>query len=78
MKGKQWSRGIALLFVTSELDRGRWSMPRPGHFTPRKDTVTIVLEAGWAPGPVWMGAENLTPTRIRSLNRPAHSELLYR
>ena len=25
-----------------------------------------------------MGAENLTPTGIRSPNRPAHSELLYR
>jgi len=28
-------------------------MPRP-HFTPGKDPVPIVQEAGWAPGPVWM------------------------
>ena len=27
------------------------STPR-SHFTPEKDQVTIVLEAGWAPGPV--------------------------
>jgi hypothetical protein len=27
--------------------------------TPGKDPVTIVQEAGWAPGPVWTGAENL-------------------
>ena len=26
---------------------------------PRKDTVPIVWEAVWAPGPVWTGAENL-------------------
>ena len=30
-------------------------------FTPRKDPVSIVQEAGWASGPVWIGAENLTP-----------------
>jgi len=25
------------------------------------DPVPTVQEAGWAPGPVWMGAENLAP-----------------
>jgi hypothetical protein len=30
-------------------------------FTPKKDPVPIVQEAGWAPGPVWTGAENLVP-----------------
>ena len=25
-----------------------------------------LLEDGWAPGPVWTGAENLAPTGIRS------------
>ena len=34
--------------------------PRP-HFTPGKDPVPIVQEAGWAPGPVWTGAEYLAP-----------------
>ena len=29
---------------------------------PRKsDPVPIVQEAGWTPGPVWTGAENLAP-----------------
>jgi len=34
--------------------------PRP-LFTPGKDLVPIVQEAGRAPGPVWTGAENLAP-----------------
>jgi len=52
-------------------------MPRP-LFTPWKDPVPIVQEAGWAPGPVWTGAENLAPLGIRSLYRPARSQSLYR
>ena len=63
---------------TSALDAGGWSAPRPGHFTPGKDPVPIVQEAGWAPGPVWTGAENLAPTGIRSPHRPVRSESLYR
>ena len=35
-------------------------MPRP-LFTPGKEPVPNVQEAGWAPGPVWTGAENLAP-----------------
>jgi hypothetical protein len=38
--------------VTSALEGGGWSASRPGHFTPGKDPVSIVQEAGWAPGPV--------------------------
>jgi hypothetical protein len=33
-------------------------MPRPLS-TPGKDPVPILQEAGWAPGAVWTGAENL-------------------
>ena len=44
-------------------------------FTPRNDPVPIVQEAGWAPGPVWTGAENLAPTGIRSLDCPARSSV---
>jgi hypothetical protein len=51
--------------------------PRP-LFTPGKDPVPIVQEVGWAPGPVWTGAENLAPTRIRSPDRPARSKSPYR
>ena len=31
--------------------------------TPVKDPVLLVQEAGWAPGPVWTGAENLASHR---------------
>jgi len=73
------SSGIALLFsLTSALDEGGWSTPRPGRFIPGKDPVPVVQEAGWAGGPVRTGAENLAPTGIRSPDRPASSESLYR
>ena len=42
---------------------GGESVPSPGRFTPGKDPVPTVQEAGWAPGPVWKGAENLAPHR---------------
>ena len=73
------SRGIALPF----LDHGtrmRWgvsSTPRP-LFAPGEDPVPIVQETVWAPRPVWIGVENLTPTGIRSPDRPARSQSLYR
>ena len=50
----------------------------PAIFTPGKDPVSIVQEAGWAPGPVWIGAENLAPTGIRSPDRPAPRQSLCR
>jgi hypothetical protein len=52
-------------------------MPCPGRFTPGKDPVPIVQEAGWAQVPVWTGEENLAPTGIRTPDCPAHSKLLY-
>ena len=33
----------------------------PAALPPEKDPVSILQEAGWTPGPVWMGAENLAP-----------------
>ena len=33
-------------------------------FTSGKDPVPIAQEAGWTTGPVWIGAENLTPPGI--------------
>jgi len=36
----------------------------PQPLYPGKDLVPIVQEAGFAPGPVWTGEENLAPTRI--------------
>ena len=81
-KGHEGSEGeyrySSTLCLTSALYGGGWSTPRPGRFTPYKYPVHIVEEAGWAPGPVWTGAENLAPTGIRYPDRPARSELLYR
>jgi hypothetical protein len=73
------SRGIALLFLDLGTRRGiRVSVtPRPLS-TPGKDPVPIVQQAGWAPGPIWTGAENLAPTGIRSPYRPSRSQSLYR
>jgi hypothetical protein len=47
--------------VTSALEGGGCSVPRPGRFTPGKDPVPIVQEVGWAPGPVWTCAKNASP-----------------
>jgi hypothetical protein len=52
-------------------------MPRP-LFTHGKDPVPIVQKGGWTPGLVWTGAENLAPTGIQSLDRPARNQSLYR
>jgi hypothetical protein len=77
-KGFGWSGGIALLFIYLGARRGGWSAPRPDRFTPGKDPVPIIQETGWAPGPVWTCAKNLAPTGIRSSDRPARSQWLYR
>ena len=66
------------LSLTSEPEGGGWSTPRSGRFTPGKDPVPSEQKTGWAPGQVCTGAENLAPTEIRSLDRPARSESLYR
>ena len=71
-------RGIALLFH----DRGtrkEWvvsSTPRP-NFTPGKDPVPILQEAGWAPGLVWTAGKS-RPHRDSIPERPALSQSLYR
>ena len=73
------NRGIALLFHDHGTRR-EWGVsvtPWP-LFTPGKDPVPIVQEAGWTPGPVWTGAESLVPTGIWSPDRPARSQSLYR
>ena len=47
-----------LCFLTSLLDGSGWSTPRPSRFTPWNDSVPIVYEAEWDPGPVWKGADD--------------------
>jgi hypothetical protein len=48
--------------------------PRP-LYPQERDPVPIEQEAGWAPEPVWMGAQYLAPTGIPSPDRPARSIL---
>jgi len=57
---QRMGRGIALLFHDHGTRKG-WvvsSTPRL-HFTPGKEMVPIVQEAGRAPGPVWTGSSPL-------------------
>ena len=62
------------LSLNTALYGGELSTPRLGRINPGKDPVPIGYEAGWAPGPAWTGAGNLTPTGIRSPDRPSRSE----
>ena len=61
--------------MTAALEGGEWSVstPRP-HFTPGKDPVPILQDAGWAPGPVWTG-EKSRPHRDSIPDRPARSSV---
>jgi len=80
------SRGIALLFLDHGTRRGEGSASRTGRsLPPGKDLVPIVQEAGWAPGLVRTGAQNLASTGIRFPDHPARkghpctgTEALYR
>jgi len=51
-------------------------MPRP-LYPGERDGVTIVQEAGRAPGPV-LSVESLASTGIRLPDRPARSESIFR
>ena len=71
-------RCITLLFHDPGT-RMEWvvsSTPWP-HFTPGKDPVPILQEAGWAPGPVWTGGKS-RPHRDAIPDRPVRSQSLYR
>jgi len=56
--------------MTAALEGGEWSAARLGQFTPGKDPVPILQEAGWAPGPVWTGGKS-RPHRDSIPYRPA-------
>jgi len=38
----------------------------------------LYKEAGWVPGPVWAGAENLTSTGIRSSDCPTRNHSMFK
>jgi len=64
---RSWSRGVHLLFL--DYGTSRWcgsSVTIRPLFTPGKDPLPNVQEAGRAPGPIWTVAENLASTGIRS------------
>ena len=46
------------LFLIWVLDRGKWPLPHPSHFTSRKDLWYPCIKGWVGPGPVWMGVEN--------------------
>jgi hypothetical protein len=72
--GQRYSSTLPL---TSALDKGGWSTPRAGHFTPRERPCTYCT-GGWVgPRAGLEGAENIAPTMIRSPDHPACSMLLY-
>ena len=60
--------------MTAALVGGEWSAARSGRTSPGKDPVPILLEAGWAPGPVWTGGES-RPHRDAISDRPARSSV---
>jgi hypothetical protein len=71
MKSERGSRGkLCSMFNLSV--RWGWvvnATPRPLY--PReRDPGFTVKEAGWAPGPVWMGVENLAPRQV-SIHGPS-------
>ena len=71
-------RGIALLFRDRGTRRSSVVSNTPQtHFTPGKDPVPILQEAGWASGPVWKGGKS-RPHRDSIPDRPADSQSLYR
>jgi hypothetical protein len=79
MKASKGSRGIALLFLNLSA-KWRWvvnATPQPA-LPLGKTQYVLYRRLGRPPGTVWMGAENLAPTGIRSPDRPASSESLYR
>ena len=64
--------------MTAALEGGEWSAARPGcTLLHGKDSVPILLEVGWAPGPVWTGGKSRRHWDSIP-DRPARSHSLYR
>jgi len=71
-----WLVGVVSVWQYSACHTDTSSTSRP-HFTPGKDPVPIVQEAGWAPGRVWTGGKS-RPHRDSIPDRVARSQTLYR
>ena len=72
------SRGIALLFLDHGIRRGERSASRPGRSLPPGKTRYPLYRRLGGPQGRSGRAENLVPTEIRSTDRPARSQSLYR
>ena len=74
------ARSVVSLLMRNLRVRWEWAViatPRPLY--PReRDPLPIVQEPGWASGPAGRGAEKLTLTGVRTLERPLSSESLHR
>ena len=74
----RWSRGIALSFHDHGTRRGEGSASRHGRSLPRERPGTHCT-GGWVgPRAGLDRCENLAPNEIRSPDRPARSQSLYR
>ena len=66
------------LSLTTALHGGGWLTPRPGRFTPEKETrYPLHMTLGGCQGRLWTSAENLARTRIRSPDHPGRSQSLH-
>ena len=63
---------------TSPLDGVGGQRHAPAALPPGKTRYPLYRRLGGPPWPVWTGAKTLAPTGIRSPDRPARSESLYR
>jgi hypothetical protein len=76
-KGEQRYRST--LSLTSALDEGCWSTPRPGRsLPPGKTRYPLYRKLGGPQGRSGQVRKALPPTGIRSPDRPARSESLHR
>ena len=63
--------------MTTALEGGQWSAARPGLLYPRERPGTNCA-GGWVGPRAGLDGEKSRPTGIRSLDRPACSQSLYR
>jgi hypothetical protein len=68
MKAQRGSRVIDTLLNLGT--RCRWVVNTTPYllYPLERYPVSILQEAGWASGPVWMGRENINPTGVRTPN----------
>jgi hypothetical protein len=76
--GHTKSQRGSTLSLTSAVDEGGWSTPRPGRFIPGKEArYPLYRRLGGPQGRSERVRKISPPTGIRSPGRPARSELLY-